>query len=201
MTNTVSYSTAQSLAPIAAITNEEKAIATRICYAYQSKALNFKNPSYEKKNFIFNVTEKSCENVTKAESVTTGLALQNGILKFVDNSKFNLLETVQTNETGFISQLCAKVQSNLEVSNTSIENGLTVQINFFKDKMDSYKISYFSPNLKNQMAIISAEVFNVRTQFNLSTGQILGMDESYSRFVTCKNDPTKFSEFSQKYLP
>lgn len=200
-TNSLSYSTAQSLAPSAIITGDEKAIATRICYGYQSKALNFKNPTYDKKSFVFNVTDRNCDNVTKTERVTSGLVVQNGQLIFVDNSSFNLLENVQTNESGFISKLCAKVQSNLEVSNTSVENGVTVQVTFFKDTMDNYKISYFSPNAKKQMQIVSADVFKVRTQFNLTTGQILGMDESYSRFVTCSSDPTKFSEFSQVFVP
>ncbi len=199
--NSLAYSTSQSLVPTVNITGDEKAIATRICYAYQSKALNFKNPTYDQKTFIFNVTDKGCDNVTQSERVTTGLVTQNGQLMFIDNSKFQLLENVQTNESGFISKLCAKVQSNLEVSNTSVENGVTTQVKFYKDTMDNYKISYFAPNSKNQMTILSADVFKVRTQFNITTGQILGMDESYTRFVTCTSDPNKFSEFSQVYVP
>jgi hypothetical protein len=200
--NSLSYSTSQSLVPSEMITGDEKAIATRICYAYQSKALNFKNPSFnDKKNFLFNVTDKSCNNVFKSENVSAGIVLQNGQLKYIHNSSLKLLETVQTNETGFISKLCAKVQSNLDVSNTSVENGVTVQVKFYKDTMDNYKISYFAPNSKNQMSIISADVFKVRTQFNITAGQILGMDESYNRFVTCSNDPSKFSELSQVFVP
>lgn len=54
------YSTSELMSSSQEISGDEKAIATRICYAYQSKSVNFKTPTYINKNFTFSSSTTDC---------------------------------------------------------------------------------------------------------------------------------------------
>lgn len=190
------YSTSAQMSAIGDLTPEERAIATRICYAYQSKNSNFRVSPYLGGLFSFNVTASTCDGQNLSYTVPSILGLNQSVLYFKADNTRAFTSTVQTNEYGFLSQLCSKIQANLAISNTTAISNTKIQVKFYKDKMDSYTLKYFSMST-NQ--IMSAETFQVRTQFNVSTGQILGMDESYAKQETCISNPAKFSEFSQSF--
>lgn len=196
-----SFSTSAIMTATRDLTNPERTIATRICYAYQSKNTRLKTQTYYEGTFNFNMSYKNCatpstlSNYTVSGILTTSLSDPKALVYNTDTTMpFN--KSVQTAQSGFLSQLCSKIQNNLPISNTATENQVTVQVAFNATDFDSYTLQYFGTTDKK---IQSAETFRVRTQFNISANQILGMDEIYSKQQICSNDSTKFSELTQTY--
>ncbi|MBC7428933.1 MAG: hypothetical protein H7336_10000 [Bacteriovorax sp.] len=195
-----SFSTSALMDATRDLTNEERTIATRICYAYQSKNSNFKLQTYYGGTFNFNVDYKDCSNSTSNYSISGVLSTspkdtRSLVYSTTSTAQFN--KAVQTSQTGFLSQLCTKIQNNLAISNTVLDSGNTIQIVFNSTDMDAYTLQYFS-SVNGVMKINTAETFKVRTQFNIVANQILGMDESYTKQLVC-TDPTEFTELRQIY--
>ncbi len=197
----MAYSTSAQIQAVRNLTTDERNIATRICYAYQSKSTNFKTPDYMGGTFSFNISTKSCVDKKDAYIVNAILATDSSDrLTFQTSTTKTFRSIVQTTDVGYLAQLCPKIQNNLAISNTvSISDEERVQITFFKDSMDSFKIQRFVPNAKKEFVIASSETFKVRTQNNLSTGQIIGLDEVFVKQETCPSDSTKYQEFSQVF--
>lgn len=197
----MAYSTSAQIQAVRNLTTDERNIATRICYAYQSKTTNFKTPDYMGGTFSFNISTKNCLDVKDAYVVNAILASDNNNrLTFQTSSTKSFRPIVQTTEVGYLVQLCSKIQNNLAISNTvSISDSERVQISFFKDSMDTFRIQTFTPNAKKEFVISSSETFKVRTQANLTSGQIVGMDEVFIKQETCANDAKKYLEFSQVF--
>ena len=188
------------------LSNLERNIATRICYAYQSKSNNFRSSEFLGKTFLFSAKKTDCKNKTMNYVI-------NSILKF-DSNNFLIYSPViaidpaldfngkvQTDTIGYLAQLCPKIIRNEEISNTSDQSGVKVQISFSHDKFDAFFLQYFIKQLDNSYKIDSAQKFQVRTQIDYNTGQILGMDESYTtqKICTGKADANPFSVFEQNY--
>jgi hypothetical protein len=194
------FSSSASLALTHDLDSSERTVATRICYAYQAKNSNFKTQTYYGGTFTFNMTNKDCNNTKSAYSVagvlTTSL-VDTRQLVYATSSTMPFNKSVQTSQTGFLSQLCTKIQNNLAISNTVVDSGNTIQISFSSTDIDSYTLRYFSA-VSGITKIQSAETFKVRTQFNIVANQILGMDESYVKQAVC-TDSTNYSELTQNY--
>ena len=180
------------------ISSDERAIATRICYGYQSKDSNFRAQTYYGGTFVFNIVNKDCKSVTVNYNIPGILTLEDKVNMTYETESVKAFESkIQTNQSGYLVQVCKKIQSNKTISNTATESGTQVQVRFFKDVasgLDSYKLSYFTA----AGVITKAETFNVRTQFNVSGKQILGMDEKFIRQESCPGSD-KYSEFSQAF--
>jgi hypothetical protein len=188
------------------LTTAERAVAARICYAYQSKYTNFRTQTYYGATFNFNIDSRDCENVRANYSISailttspTYLANYPKPLIYSTNSTKSFNSAVQTAQAGFLSQLCNKIQNNLPISNTATDSGNTIQVSFTATDIDSYTLQYFTP-VNNVMKIQFAETFKVRTQFSIGTNQILGMDEIYSKQKVCEKYPDRFSDFNQLYV-
>ena len=193
------FSTSAQMAPVQELTAEERTIATRICYAYQSKNTAFQTPNYYGGTFNFNVGSRDCSNTSDAYAVTSVLTSpERYSLIFSTTNPKPFVNKVQTNQSGFLSLLCTKILTNQPVSNTVDDTVNKIQIRFFRSDIDSYSLQYFA--LKSGvMKITMAETFKVRTQFDLTTNQILGMDERYSKQQVCATDDSKYSEFDQTF--
>ncbi len=169
---------------------DQKAIATRICYAYQSKATAFRTSPFMGKNFNFNIRSNNCSNQVSEFSIAPVLRydLSNSLEFFlpaiINVTPVLFANAVQTDTTGFLSQLCSKVKNNQPISNTNVINDVRVQVEFFRESLDSYTLRYFE-NVNGKPQLQSADTFKVRTQFNLSGNQILGMDEVFTREKIC----------------
>lgn len=201
----MAYSTNAEMVQVQDLESAERDIATRICYAYRSKTTNFRIPTYTDKFYDFSMSTKDCEEKRSDSSLITTIKASStnaATLLFVPTVKTSsqFYDKIQTTESGFLSQLCTKIQSNQPISNTvSVEDSTsTIQLRFFKDDLDSYTLSYFTKSQDGKMKISSAETFKVRTQFNLNSTQILGMDEIFIRQTTC-SDPTKYTDFVQRF--
>jgi hypothetical protein len=193
------YSTNAQMSAIQDISTEERAIATRICYAYQSKNTNFRTSPYLGSIFTFKVASSTCDSQSLNYSVPSVLTSDSSGLYFKASATTAFQGSIQTNENGYLSQVCSKIQANLAISNTTAISNTKIQVNFFKDtkdNMDSYTLRYFSMSTSK---IQSAETFQVRTQFNITSSQILGMDEKYIKQETCVTDSSKYSEITQNY--
>jgi hypothetical protein len=180
---------------------EERAIATRICYAYQSKNTSFRTQSYMGGTFRFGIISKSCEGTSENYNISAVLQLEaGGRLTYVPSltNTRSFERQVQTNGVGYLAQLCTKIQTNQPVSNTVNIDGFKVQIQFFKENLDGFILRYFQ-RFSNMYKIERAETFKVRTQFNSSSGQILGMDEIFSRERVCQGNDGVFSKFTQTF--
>ncbi len=200
--SSLEYSTTEALSTTRELTSDERAIATRICYAYQSKNNSFRTIPYLGSSFTFGINTQDCNDRKNQYNMVSTLIMNEdaSVLTYKPSNLSEFYSKVQTNRTGYLTQLCTKIQNNQKISNTIEAVDSTVQINFTKTSgMDSFTIKYFALNASGGYSIKNAEQFMVRTQFNLGAGQILGMDEAYSSFKTC-SDAKKYSVFSQSFL-
>ena len=190
------YSTNAQMSVVQDLTPEERTIATRICYAYKSKSSSFRGQAFSGGVFVFALNSKNCVDTRASYNVSSVLKVSSTGMVFEPDSDKSFHKTIQTDESGYLSQLCTKIQNNKAVSNTVTETSTKIQIQFFKDTLDSYTLRYYAPAADGVMKITSSETIKVRTQFDLSSGQILGMDESYTIQQTC-GSTDKYSELKQ----
>lgn len=188
------------------LTTDERNIATRICYAYQSKSKNFRTNGYLGKSFKFSGKKTDCQNNTINYNITATLGYDNynnliySPPAMMDPS-YRFYQKVQTDTSGYLAQVCTKILSNAEISNTTTSNGTKTQITFTRDGMDGFLLMYFVRQSDGIYKVDSGEKFQVRTQINFTTGQILGMDEFYSTQKVCSSyDKIKNSNFEQQFI-
>ncbi len=186
--------------------NDERNIATRICYAYQSKSKNFRSSGFIGTNFKFALKFTDCQNNISTNQLTAVLNYDsNNELAYVPTNPneasalFN--KKVQTDISGYLSQVCNKIVSNQAISNTIYFSGYAVQGTFLHEDLDAYILQYFQLQSDNSYKINSAEKLKVRTQVDYTNGEILGMDEFYSTQKLCsvKYDKNVNSDFSQSF--
>jgi hypothetical protein len=190
----------QTMVAVTDLDQNQRNIATRICYAYESKSNNFHYSDYLLSKFNFGIEVNKCNSTVKTYNVTTTLSDNTTNFYFLKVDGIKFYEVVQTDTSGYLSKLCNKIKQNSTISNTTSIGTQSIQIYFFADSLDSYIIKYFSPNTSGNLTSISAETFKVRTQFNYQNGQILGMDEVYISESPCPNSTTSTYKFTQNYL-
>lgn len=177
----------------AVLSTEQRNIATRICTSYRNKTTKFRMPEFIGDSFQFKSTNTDCSNKKKEFTVDTTLRWNdNNNLEFftADVSK-PVFSIVQTDTTGFLSQLCNKIFTGEEIANTTIVAGRKIQIEFFRKDLDSYTIRTFNfTNNETAAQFDSADTFQVRTQFNVSGEQIVGMDEIITTQKVCPKPST-----------
>ncbi len=190
------YATNAQMSVVQDLTTEERAIATRICYAYQSKSSSFRGQTYNAGSFAYNITSKNCVDARANYKVNAVLKATTSSMVMEPDTDKPFQKTVQTDTTGYLTQVCAKIRSNKVISNTVTETSTKIQIKFFKDTMDSYTLRYFTPTGTNgALKISSGETIKVVTD---SGSGILGMDNSYTIQQTCGTSD-KYSEFNQSF--
>lgn len=199
------FSTSAVLSEERLLTTNERNIATRICYAYKSKSTNFRSGDFFNKSFLFSSKKTDCQNSTINFQVAAGLQYDNNNnLIFTPsitlNPSFRFYSLIQTDTNGYLSQLCTKIKNNEPISNTTTSSNVKTQISFEATDMDAYLLMYYNRQSDGSYKIDSAEKFKVRTQFNFTTGQILGMDEVYSSQKVCSSfDKIPNSNFTQSF--
>lgn len=190
------YSISAQMSVVQDLSTEERAIATRICYAYQSKSSSFRGQTYNAGSFTYVIDSRNCVDTRADYTVNAVLKAQTVPMTMEPDTDKPFQKTVQTDTSGYLTQLCAKIKNNKPISNTVTETSTKIQIRFFKDTLDSYILRYFSPSGANgAMVITSSETIKVRT--DSSTG-ILGMDDKYTIQQTCGTSD-KYSEFNQSF--
>ncbi len=186
------------------LTPDEKNIATRICYAYQSKSQKFRSTEFYGTQFIFQAKNTDCQNLVTTTNITTTMKYdaQNELAyipsQYYDPSlAFN--KKVQTDSSGYLAQLCPKVLTNQQVTNTITEANVKIQISFFKEDYDGYLLQYFNRQVDNTYKIDSAEKFKVPSD---PGAVIRGMDQFYSaaKICTSPSDKNKFANFEQNFI-
>lgn len=190
------YSINAQMSVVQDLTTEERAIATRICYAYQSKSSSFRGQSYNAGSFVYKVESKNCVDARADYTVNAVLKATTSSMVMEPDTDKPFQKVVQTDTAGYLTQLCAKIKNNKAISNTVTETSTKIQVRFYKDTLDSYTLRYFNPTGTNgAMKITSAETIKVRTD---SSSGILGMDEKYTIQQTCGTSE-KYSEFNQTF--
>ena len=185
------------------IDQEERNIATRICYAYQSKSKNFRSLPYFGSQFYFQTVDTDCAGTVNSKNLASTLTYDESnslifsLLYGANEPKF--MKKVQTDTSGFLVQVCDKIATNQEISNTLTVGDTKVQITFFRESLDGFFIQYFAKQANGSYRIVSADKYSVRTQTDFKNGMILGMDETYSNQKICTNvsDKNQFSNFEQ----
>jgi hypothetical protein len=188
-----------------AIDNNERNIATRICYAYQSKSNNFRTSEFLGSSFNFSATNTDCQGSINHYQIKTNLQYET-LTDLIYAPQVNLENGVsfnkkaQTDRSGYLSVICAKIVKNESISNTLDQAGVKVQISFFHDGLDSYELKYFTLQSNNSYKVDSAETFKVRSAFDFTAGNILGMDESYKIERVCNTSKdSNISKFEQTF--
>ncbi len=200
-----SFSPNAILAEERPLTNDERNIATRICYAYQSKSNNFRSGGFINQNFNFSASKTDCQNSVLNYNVTATLRYDNNNNLYyappaILDPNLRFYTKVQTDTSGYLSQLCSKIRTNQPITNTTTQDSTKVQISFSNDGLDYFLLMYFNKQTDGTYKADSAEQFKVRTQINFTTGQILGMDQVYSTQKVCSSfDKIKNSTFTQTF--
>ncbi len=198
---TTTFNSETSLLSTTNLSQEERNIATRICYSYESKAKKFNTTEYLGGKFNFSNSKTNCTDQTMQYNVVSLLQIETA-----DKVKFSGLNlgaeqsfngAIQTDKYGYLANVCYKIKYNQPISNTTVINGQTVQIIFSRTNLDTYTLNYFSTN-NGITKIVMAETIKTRTQFDFVSGQILGMDEFYQKNAIC-SDGKKSSQFTQNY--
>jgi len=70
-----SFKTDATISAQRSIDSNERNIATRICYAYQSKSQNFRLPNFLNTKFNFEVSELDCKGISKRNLVSSTLRI------------------------------------------------------------------------------------------------------------------------------
>ena len=189
------------------LNSDERNIATRICYAYQSKSKNFRSSDYLGTSFVFQGKKTDCQNILTNYQVNTVLRYDDSNSLYysptqIFDSSILFNKKVQTDSSGYLAQLCPKIISNEVINNTTTLAGVKVQISFFRENLDGFLLQYFNKQTDNTYKIDSAEKFKIRSQIDFTTGKIMGMDESYSSQKICPSsyDKAKFSSFEQTFF-
>lgn len=197
------FSSGAAMKTVQDISVNERNIASSICLAFKSKSQNFKTTEYLGTRFVFETKQKTCGVQGAASTVNSTLALSDidGTFHYISNAAY-FNDFVQTNTSGYLSQVCTKIDNNQPISNTTTINGITVQIIFFKDTLEGYTVQYFTKLADGTTQMTSAETFKFRTTFTYSAAakNIMGMDEYYSKETTCSTDSTKTSLEEQTFI-
>lgn len=206
----LSFSVDNQLLEEAPLTTTERNIATRICYAYQTKSQNFRTPEFLGGRFVFSTKKTDCQGLVNSVGVTTAMnydALNelSYIVPAPIDPNFLFNKKVQTDTSGYLAQLCPKILTNQTVSNTTTIQNVKAQISFFSDEtdnMDGFFIQYFNLQPDNSFKIDSAERFKVpASEASVASGNIKGMDHFYSTQKRCSAiDKNKFSDFEQTFI-
>lgn len=194
------YSSTEALTSVEDIDLNQRNIATRICYAYESKGNKFNSSDFLGGTFNFNVENVGCSN--NQNYIVNSLLVRStkdGTLRFASDKANYFNGLVQTNNQGYLSTVCSKIKNNQTISNTIDKLNVVIQIKFFRDTLDSYIIKYFVRDAKGNVSIDSSEIFKVRTQFNYTNSQILGMDEEYIKQGSCGENNPKTYSLAQKF--
>ncbi len=206
-------SSVQNTFSVSAVMSEERAlsdgernVAARICYAYQSKSKNFRGADFLGTKFVFTAKNTDCQKSITSYQINTTLKYDsNNNLTYVPKSGFDttlkFVGTVQTDTYGYLSQLCDKIKNNQTINNTTTQQNVKVQITFIREGLDGFYLQYFNKQNDGSYKIDSAEKFKIRTQIDYSNGQILGMDEYYSTQKVCSSqyDKNANSDFEQTF--
>lgn len=194
------YSNTEALTSVQDIDINQRNIATRICYAYESKGNKFNSSDFLGGSFNFSVENNGCtSNQNYSVNGVLVKSTKDGLLRYAFDGSKEFNNFVQTNGQGYLSTVCTKIKNNQTISNTIEKPGVVIQIMFYRDSMDSYIIKYFIKDAKGNSTIDSSEIFKVRTQFNFTNSQILGMDEEYIKQGGCGSTNPKSYLLSQKF--
>ena len=93
------YYTSEQMSLIQNISDRQRAIATRICYAYQSKSSSFRGKNYNDGTFIHDITSKSCEDTRTnytVKSIFKSLNTSNTTMTLVPDTNKAFIATIQT---------------------------------------------------------------------------------------------------------
>jgi hypothetical protein len=183
------------------ITPAERNIASSICLAFKSKSQLFKTTDYLGTRFVFQTKQNSCGLDIASSSVNTILTQKpDGTLHYTSLTPVtDFYDQAQTDTSGYVSQVCSKIDNNLPISNTVVINGVTVQITFFKNVLDGFVLQYFMRLAGGGAQMLSSETYKFRTSFTYTVGKIMGMDEFYSKDSACAYDNTKTNHVEQTF--
>jgi len=193
------FSSTAAMKGIQDISANERNIAASICLAFKSKSQIFKTTDYLGTRFVFQTKQKTCGADGVAITVNTILTQATDGAFHYSTTSTDFNDAVQTDGSGFLSQVCTKIDNNLPISNTTTINGVTVQITFFKNVLDGFILQYFMRLASGGSQIMSSETYKFRTNFTYTVGKIMGMDEYYSKETVCPYDSTKSTIIEQTF--
>ncbi|MBP9681792.1 MAG: hypothetical protein KBD76_10340 [Bacteriovorax sp.] len=203
----ISLSTSALMSEVRPLSNEERIIATRICYGYQSKSKNFRGADFLGGKFHFSTKYVDCSNQTSLNQVTAIMEYSTDSVLVYNpvgaiSASLPFFKKVQTDTTGYLSQLCSKIKENELISNTLEQENVRVQISFIREGLDGLTLQYFIKQIDGSYKIDSVEKFKVRTLIDYNNGQVLGMDEFYSTEKRCDEtgSKNKASLYEQSFI-
>jgi hypothetical protein len=189
-----------AMKPVQDISPAERNIAASICLALKSKSQNFKTTDYLGTRFIFETKQKTCGVQGIASKVISTLSMRDDGTFHYTSTSLNFNDFAQTNSSGYLLQICSKIDNNATISNTTTVQGMPVQIMFFKDTLEGYAVQYFANTTTGTSQMLSAETFKIRTQLTYTVGNVMGMDEYYSKEELCTSDSNLSSVTEQSYI-
>lgn len=173
------------------LTNKEKAIGLRICYALQSKKSKLYT-EYLGKNFKYQVTQKNCEGEKQNETFVGKLSEFNGQLQYSTRSIASSLTTPKIllgNSEG-LALLCESLLSGKETFNT-----LGFHQYFFSTKKGADEL--LVNEIENDQVVKQFE-FEFLTSLESDRNQIVGIEKHVTKRYLCPN--RKISESTHTFV-
>jgi len=174
------------------LNGEERNIALRICYAYESKSHHLVYEDLSDRSFEFLIEKQNCQG--EVEQKTERFTIKKGSDAYYLQAKQmpanpQLIEQaftlIQTNERGVLAKVCDKIKTNQKISNKIITSDGEIHLAFFKHNLDAYKITQFSKNNRGILVNTLQNEYYVRTEINYKKEKIMGMDEEIVQEKSC----------------
>jgi hypothetical protein len=171
----------------APLSDQEKSIATRICYAFRSKRSTFRSELIGNVfNFKFNKT--SCDGSKENDQYSTVLrqVLQSAPLVYDSDNSNHFYKNVQSDQHGHLQQICKSVLNGETPLDTFDYLGGIAQVRFFSKLGDNFEVVLARKKsaLDSEYLPYQAERYTVLTSSG-ATGELLGLISKSKKYTPC----------------
>ena len=140
-TKLITFALNAQMQPVENLNSVQRNIAANICSALKLKAQNYMTTDFLGTRFIFKTVPTTCGTIGATANIISTLAMMTdtfGTTSFHYNSSSttNFNDFAQTDNSGYLAQVCNKINTTQDISNTTTINGIPVQIIFFKDTLE-----------------------------------------------------------------
>ena len=179
----------------------ELAVALRICYAFRTKRSKFLAEMLGT-SFTYSFNTVDCADAEASDSFTATLTQESSDYPIVLESDFtgNYMSEVQTDTTGFLSDLCSDVLAGETPLNISEVDNSLYEYSFSNtvtngDKA-TIKIGYESDPNSGSPSVYQKIIFDILTD-STAAGDYQGMVIEAKRYVRCSDDSEDVKLYQQ----
>lgn len=181
------------------LSEQEQAIAVRICFAYRSKRGRF-STTLIGEDFSFNITHNKCDGSAINENIDAKLAQNNLGLFYSSSYSGEFYSKVETDIDGILTKVCESVLRGDNSQNTFIVNNSTHAITFSSlGNIDSYEVQIAQKSLPNTKEVIT-QIMNFEVLEKSSTNPYYGATTKVRRIIACNSSENPYDILTKTLL-